>query len=421
MAVGVDFGKGAGITPAVAAPDACPGRHLPGAALDAVATGSTTALITDLDSFQALQGEWHALHAANPGNELAFQSFEWVRSWLTTYLADTGEQAQSAAIVTVRTNGRLRLVCPFAVKKVLGLTCLTWLGEPASQYGDVMTDGTHASHTLIDTALAHAIECTRPDLVHLRKVRADAAIMPWLTSRQAAATAHDAAPCLDLRTAASFDDYCKRYSAKARKNRRRLRRRLNESGTVTTTVLGTGAAAREAIRTGIAFKQAWLVNRGHIASSLHDASMSRFLEDFVSRPSPLAAPFVSVMACDTTPVSVQFGLQTKRGLALHMIAYNPDMEKAGAGILHIEDTLAHCIGQRLPTMDFLAPDAPYKRAWADTAVAVSDFAIARTVKGQVFAHGYLCHARDLLKTRVAALPLSVRQTIARRFQTPAAN
>ena len=38
--------------------------------------------------------------------------------------------------------------------------------------------------------------------------------------------------------------------------------------------------------------------------------------------------------------------------------------------------------------------------------------------GRLFARAYLAHARDLLKTRVAALPLKVRQTIARRFQAP---
>lgn len=419
MSVGVDFVDRTGIAPSAAAPQSRADTCRRGPAVGPVARGSTIEFIDDLDSFLALEAEWNALHDANRRNQLAFQSFEWIRAWLTTYLADPGDQAQTAAIVIVRTDRQLRLACPLAVKRVLGLRCLTWLGEPASQYGDILSDGTPASDALIDAALAYAIERTRPDLVHLRKVRDDAAILPWLNAQAAGATAHDAAPCLDLHEATSFDDYCKRYSAKARKNRRRLRRRLAESGAVTTTVLETGAAAREAIRTGIAFKQAWLVDRGHVSSGLHDVNMSRFLEEFVSRPSPFAPPFVSVMACGKTPVSVQFGLQSPRGLALHLIAYNPQMEKAGAGILHIEDTLAYCIAQGLPTLDFLAPDAPYKRAWADTAMAVSDYTIARTVKGQLFAHGYLGHARDLLKSRVAALPLSFRRTIARRFHSPA--
>lgn len=419
MSVGVDFVDRTSIAPSPATPRSCTNSSRPAPSVGTVATGQTIEVINDLGAFLSLEAEWNALHDANRSNQLAFQSFEWIRAWLTTYLADPGEQTQCVAIVIVRTNGRLRLVCPLAVKKVLGLKCLTWAGEPASQYGDIISDGTPASHALIDGALAHAIEHTRPDLVHLRKVREDAAIVPWLNSQAAVTTAHDAAPRLELHDATSFDAYCKRYSAKARKNRRRLRRRLTENGAVTTTVLETGSAAREAIRTGIAFKQAWLIDRGLVTSGLHDTNMSRFLEEFVDRPNPLASPFVSVMQCDTTPVSMQFGLQTRHGLALHLIAYNRQMEKAGAGVLHIEDTLAYCIDQGLATLDFLAPDAPYKRAWADTAIAITDYAIARTVKGQLFAHGYLGHARDLLKSQVEALPLSVRRKIVRRFQSPA--
>lgn len=375
----------------------------------------TIDIVNDFGTFQNLRSEWNALHQSNHTNQLAFQSYSWIHSWMASYAADPGKPSE-VAIVTARTGGRLRLVCPFAIKQVLGLTCLSWLGEPASQYGDIVTDGTKASSALIESVLAFTIDRLQPDIVHLRKVRDDAAIRPWLEAQTATATAPDEAPYLDFRNTTSFDDYCAKYSAKARKNRRRLRRRLEEIDVVSTSVLQPGETARRAIRTGIAFKQAWLVERGHVSSGLRDAHMPDFLDDFVRRTDRHARPFVSIMHCGETPVSVQFGVIANRRLALHMIAYNPAMEKTGAGVLHIEDTIAYSIENGLSELDFLAPDAPYKRDWADAAMPVSDYVAAHTIQGRLFAQGYLCSARDLLKTRVAALPLGIRQTIAKHIQ-----
>ena len=380
--------------------------------------GLSIELVNDLETFQTLEHDWNALLDGNHANQLAFQSFAWIRSWLTTYLPLAHDQMQASVIVTARVNGELRLVCPFAIKSTLGVTCLTWLGEPASQYGDILTGADGAAPDVIDATLGFAIDKLQPDIIHLRKVRADAAILPWLTAQNATLTASDKAPYLNFRDACSFDDYCARYAGKARKNRRRLRRRLGEAGAVATTVLPPGAAARDAIRTGLAFKQAWLIERGLVSSALRDPHMPSFLAHFASHPDDHAVPFVSVMHCGETPVSVQFGIIAKHRLALHMIAYNPKTEKSGAGVLHIEDTIAYCIENGLSEMDFLAPDAPYKQAWADAATAVCDYVAPRTLKGRVYAQGYLCSTRDILKTRVQALPLGLRQSIAKRIQKP---
>ncbi|MFY0615653.1 MAG: GNAT family N-acetyltransferase [Hyphomicrobiaceae bacterium] len=375
-------------------------------------------IIHDIETFLALEHDWNDLLDGAGKNRLAFQSFAWVRSWLTAYLPNTNYQSQTVAIVTARLNGRLRLICPFTVKNVFGINCLTWLGEPASQYGDIIKGGDEPAPEMIAATIGFAIEQLQPDIVHLRKVREDAAILPWLEAQNAAQTAVDEAPFLDFRDATSFNGYCAKYSAKSRRNRRRLRRRLEEAGAVSTTVLSAGAAAREAVRIGLTFKQAWLIERGLVSSALRDPYMPGFLEHFVGHADDRAAPFVSVMRCGETPVSVQFGIVAKQRLALHMIAYNPKTEKSGAGVLHIEDTIAHCIEHGLTELDFLAPNAPYKQAWADGAVPIGDYVSARTLKGRVYAQAYLCSTRDVLKTRVQALPLGIRQSIAKRIQKP---
>jgi CelD/BcsL family acetyltransferase involved in cellulose biosynthesis len=375
----------------------------------------TIDIINNPDKFDALQTEWTALHDANHTNQLAFQSHAWLRAWFAAYRPEVESHSTTTAIIIARTDGKLRLACPFAIRHVLGMTCLTWLGEPASQYGDILTDGSQATHNLIDLALSFALDQLQPDIVHLRKVRNDAAVLPWIKSQDALATATDEAPYLDLHGASSFDDYCSKYSGKSRKNRRRLRRRLEEIDTVTTTILPAGHEAQVAIRTGVTFKQAWLVERGHISSALRDKHMSDFLTEVVSQPCSDANPFISVMHCGVKPVSVQFGVIAQHRLALHMIAYNPETEKSGAGVLHIEDTIAYSIENGLSQIDFLAPNAPYKQAWADATVPVLDYVFSRSLRGRLYAQAYLRYTRNILKMRVQTLPLGIRQSLARRL------
>lgn len=378
----------------------------------------TLAIVTDLASFDALRDEWNFLASSNQIHQLAFQSHGWLRAWLQSYLIEDcntiqpdGEHSTQAVIVTVRVGGKLSVICPFAMRRRFGMQHLTWLGEPASQYGDVVTDGT-ATNALIAAAMDFVVQELKPDYLRLRKVRDDAAILPWLKSKGALSTAADAAPYLDFRNAVSFDDYCVKYSAKSRKNRRRLRKRLIEHGDVTTSVLDGGDEAQTAIRTAIRYKRQWLIDRGQVSSALRDKAMVRFLSTITGQHDANARSFVSVMRCGATTVSIQFGLIVQNRLALHMIAYNPETEKSGAGVLHIEDTIKHCIEQGYSELDFLAPDAAYKRTWADAAIPVSDNIVALTLRGRMYSSGYLCRTRHLLKGSINTLPLRVRRKVA---------
>lgn len=381
------------------------------------ASGLTVEIIDNVTKFEELEADWEQLFSANSKNQLVFQSHAWYRAWFASYRTELESRAMSIAIIVARQGGRLRLICPFAIRQILGMKCISWLGEPASQYGDVITDGSPGSDELLRSALSIALRKLQPDIVHLRKVRADSAILPWLKAQDASVTCSDEAPFLDFENASSFDDYCSRYTSKSRKNRRRLRRRLEEIDTVTTTILPIGKDAQSAIRTGIAFKQAWLVQRGQLSSALSDNHMCEFLTNVVAYEGRNASPFVSIMHCGSTPVSVQFGVVSQRRLALHMIAYNPETEKTGSGVLHIEDTIGLCLKNGWRELDFLAPNAPYKQAWADASMPVADYAFTQSVGGRLYARAYLRSARNVLKNRVQTLPLSLRQTLAKRIHS----
>ena len=370
-------------------------------------------IIRTVEQFRAMRHEWNDLHGRNADHHLSFQGHHWLDVWMATCLTAGDEAPGRITIVTGRTGEELRAIAPLYAQTRLGVRRLTWLGLPAAQYGDVLTDGTDQATTLIGPMIERAIEDIQPDILNLRKVRADAAIMPWLRQTGSIQTATDAAPFLDFTSPVSFEQYCSKFPAKALKNRRRLRRRLQKLGEIETTLVRSGAKACAIMETAIDFKRRWLDRRGHVTSALRDDAMADFLCRLIREPAPGFEPFISVMSAGETIVSIQCGIIANRRLAMHLIAYNPDTEKTGAGALHIEDTIAYCLANGIVEFDFLGPDAPYKREWADASVAVSDFVSPCTPLGYLYAKAYLCGLRGVLKSGVESLPLKVRRTLAR--------
>jgi CelD/BcsL family acetyltransferase involved in cellulose biosynthesis len=374
-------------------------------------------IVEDRAGFQALEPEWNTLHEkAGRRHHLAFQSHAWLSEWCAAFALDAPDASTRLAIAVIRQGDTACLICPFAVQRRYGVSRLIWMGQPASQYGDVLIDPERASTIEIAVAFNRVLAHVAPDIVDLRRVRSDSAITPFLKARGGSVIAENTAPFVDVAKVSSAEHYAARFSTKARKNRRRLRRRLEEKGAVRFEILPPGDAASAAMRLGLDFKRDWLVRRGEICSALCDGKLHDLLITAARRHDSNFKPFVSVMYCGDEEISVQFGIVTDGRLALHMIAYKPAWEKAGAGVLHIEETITHCIEQGIRELDFLGPDAPYKRVWSDDAVAMDDYVLAETLTGRLVQKTVLGRNRERFKQLLSRLPHAVRCQIARRLQ-----
>ena len=58
----------------------------------------------------------------------------------TTICPPAGTKGAELAIVTARRNGSLVMVWPLVLERSNGLSTLSWMGDPVSQYGDVLVD-----------------------------------------------------------------------------------------------------------------------------------------------------------------------------------------------------------------------------------------------------------------------------------------
>lgn len=362
--------------------------------------------------FDRLEADWNALFSRSGRPTQVFQTFDWCWHWCRAFLGEAGGRSELAVVTGRDHDGRLVLVIPLVKERAAGLSRLVWLGEPVSQYGDALIDDVPDPDALVEGAWRHLTSIVEVDLVRLRKVRADAVIAPLLARLGARITEHCEAPYLDLTTAPSFSTYEQRYTAKARKNRRRLMRRLEEQGPVEVAQLRQGPDAGTHAVLALSLKKAWLASRKCISPALADPRTARFFQALAGDGERAAGTIVSLLRCNGTLAGAQIGFACKGRLLLHVIVYDLAFEKSGVGVLHLERTIADAYAAGLHTVDLLAPNDAYKMDWADGTVGVDDFALPLTLKGGAFAHLYLGHLRRRLKSLAAYAPGLARSAMA---------
>ena len=371
------------------------------------------AVVATVAGLEAIAGDWNDLFDKAARPEHVFQAFGWVWHWTRHYLDPNGRRGPKLAVVTGRRDGRLVLVMPLVVERRAGLRQLSWLGEPVSQYGDVLAAPEASQVETLAEAWRFAVAQTSADLANLRRVRSDATVAPLLAHLGMAVTATEEAPYLCFQRAASAEAYHAGMPSKARqKNRRRQMRRLQERGTVTfETHSGTAEAGRLAVY-AVLLKRAWLGSRDRISLALADERFARFFADVTeSRVHPVRCDVLALRSANEI-AAMQIVLENKGVRFLHVAVYAQKFDKTGAGSLLLENSIGDCYAGRAHCLDLLPPRHEYKMDFADGVVAVSDLALAISVLGRAYTQGYLGFRRRA-KAAIEKSPAPLRRAVAR--------
>ena len=364
-------------------------------------------LVTTRAGFDVLESDWNALfERAGRGTQM-FQTFNWLWHWCNHFAGDGSGVRLS--LVTARRDGRLVLVWPLVAQRAGLVTKLTWMGEPVSQYGDVVMEETADSLDLLHATWSFLLEETKASVVQLRKVRADAAVAPLMHELGLLEIEQLTAPYLDLTSAPTFEEYERRFSASARKSRRRQRRRIGDRGPTSVEFHRGGAAARDLALAAIELKRAWLRDRGLVSRALADERTARFFADVAEGAERPAGCHVLALMSNGKPAALEVGIRAKGRSGAHIIVYDPEFEKQSAGAVLMEDSVRGAFDDGMATFDLLAPGDSYKLEWADAATGVSTFVAPLTPVGQVYARLYLGHFRPGLKKLMILLPISIRR------------
>ncbi len=421
-----------GTLPRIAIPrraDAEPVRQLPTPRVSSSSTHTHDELqidmVQDATALAALAPEWSSLFERAGRPSQVFQTHAFATLYASAY--DLGAPGTPPghrcdcrlAIVTARREGRLVLIWPLVETRRFGVRCLSWLGEPVAQYGDVILDPSEQAAATLHAAFDYIRAEIRPDMFRLRKVRSDAVVAPFLASLGITPTEAVEAPCVTL--AAGGSPFEGRQNGKARKNRRRLMRRLEERGVVVFRELPPSEAASAALAAGLADKRDWLMRRGLVSPSLGDPLVDRLLDRAATDPDRATGCAAFELAVDGRPVAFALGFRCKRRLMLHMITYTHDMEKHGVGVLNLEAILRLAEAEGLEAVDLLPPKAEYKLDWADVTVAVADYQMGLTARGRIVSKIVDGRVLPAIKSNIERLPMSLRRKLAARTLAHAAS
>ena len=373
------------------------------------------AFVTERAGFDSLETEWNQLFEASAQPSQMFLSFNWLWHWCNHYLA-----GQSLSILTGRRDGRLVMIWPLVKWRVHGLSVLSFMGEPMSQYGDVLVEAAPDTPDCMRMAWAFLKSRSGADFVRLGKVRTDSAIASLLMEAGGRITDTQVAPYLDLSNANGYAEYEKRYSGSSRKKRRNLIRRLADLGPLTVKEVTGGPEARTLVEFAIPLKRKWLVSRGLVSRAYSDDRITRFFGDVAEAAHKPAGCLVTVIRSAGRPAAVTIALLHKDGLGLHILVHDPDFDKLSAGTLLIEHNIRSAADRGLGCYDFLAPGDAYKLGWADASVEVNDWVLALSLAGRAYTRLYLAGMRECVKAAVAALPSPLRRMLAARISKAAA-
>lgn len=392
-------------------PGACPDRGSGTGSAPLAAWGLSLDLITDRAGFDALEDEWNELHDRAAPFCNPFLSFNWCWHWCNHFLGKgSGTELR---ILTGRRFGKLVMIWPMVSQRVGGMNSLTWLGAPVAQYGDVLAEGGEDTLGLLEQGWEYLRREVRADFVALWKVRADGTVAPLLKKLGAQITRRDAAPYVDLASAATFDEYAQRYSSNRRKKRQQKLRQLTRLGAVDRLFQYEGAGARELSERIISLKHRWLKDKGIVSSGLSDERTSGFFADVAEGLGRPTGCRVMALTCGETITAGEISFASNGTVSGHIVVFNGDYDRQSPGLLLTEDNLRICKDYGYGRYDFMGPSEQHKLDWADGVVEVNDYAIASSLKGQLWVNGYLGWGRPRLKKLVNSIPASVRAFLAR--------
>ena len=336
-------------------------------------------VVSDVSGFDALAEAWNGLAERRGESRMGFQSFAWMRSASLHY----ADQGGAPHLLLGYVKGRLALIWPLRASRFPGLTILEDLGEPLCQYHDAIIDAEAPADLLVAGALRH-LESLNFDALILRRVREDSALTPALLVAGARITRTQRAPYIDFAAGETSDDFEQALSGKARGNRRRRLRRLQEIGEISHESDVLPERAEQLIGVALDFKRAWALAEGRYAPAVFDIRFERCLRDAARRKDPDAALRVFALLCGGRPIGVEISFGYKGRLFAHVLAHDPRLAKFGVGVALADATIrdAYAHGYRL--FDLLAPADPYKTDWARRDVAVHDLLLARTRRGALF-------------------------------------
>jgi CelD/BcsL family acetyltransferase involved in cellulose biosynthesis len=351
--------------------------------------------ISSTTELQSIEAEWRFLESVNAITPTVFQSFDWVSNWCAAYASDISKG--ELTILAGRHNGKLVFIFPLMVTKLHGLKALQWLTEPIGQYGDVLCAEGQDAQQWMAQSLTFLRNAKKFDLLRLRHVRAESLAAPFVQAQMIDAKYYERAPYLDLTLFKSEQDYDGRYSSEQRKRRKKIRKKLEDLGTVSFNKLDA-AASKIAVEESISEKNAWLAERGRYNRIMGCQRHIDFLKSLAEANSTDFEMVTSELRTNDLPVSWEIAFRYRGTHFAYITSHLNKHTNLSPGRLHMDLSQRAALSAGLQKFDLMVPYDQHKESWSSAMVDTNDYYVGLSAIGSAYGNIYLRSLRPLIRS-----------------------
>jgi CelD/BcsL family acetyltransferase involved in cellulose biosynthesis len=364
--------------------------------------------IDQLSGMEAVADRWRALET-KAGTPLSyFQTYDWCRAWVETF---AGPDSGKALFIQTAWRGEdMVAVWPLMIFTRTGLRHAATLGDPYSQYSNVIFDPTQITESELEGFITKALAAADVDVAAFDAVPARSALARHLGVHPGSVTGqNNESLILDLTPWSSASAYAAGLTRDQRKNRERKRKQLAQQGEIGFEILWPdNPEFAPLVRRAIEMKRDWLKTTGRLSVSMM-GSPEDFFSQLPGSKEHLSGAVMSVMRVGGQVVAIEIGFLQNRHYYGHIGSFDWDFADFSPGKIQIEMTIRWLIDQGVARYDFLANATDYKRSWSNLSEPLKSFAVPFSFKGRIYAEAWLPSLKPALKRAYYAMPARIRR------------
>ena len=362
--------------------------------------GYKVRILTTADEARAIVPQWRRL-LTESGTKSLFQSADWCMAILDA-IAYLDRRDVEVYLVTVQSGERLVCLLPMMVETRFGLRQARILGEPISQYSEILVAPGFPG--VVDRAIAGFIEQVHVDVIRLRRVRdggpLDAAMRQWC----ALVNEVESAPYIGVAATP--------VNRKIRDMQRRCRRKAEQKLFHSEVLTGTECAVHS--QQAIQMKTRWLADHRLVSRAFADPLWRDALGRTMSGHSPQITPVITGVSNGDTMIAYNVAYLVDDVLYGFLSAHDRAHKALAPGYAAIVAEFEWAQESGVSCLDMLAPKMPYKDSLSAGEVTVRDYAMPLTRKGAFYSRFVDGSLRHFMKKHLERMPSFMRR-LAIRF------
>jgi len=368
-----------------------------------------------LQALASLEPEWRALETKVDDGFGYFQTFDWCQKWCQYYLEGSAkDDRQRLQIVTFRVGKQLACILPLVEgKRTGGLTILQSIGDPMSQYSNLLLDvDVLPVAKMRDCWQAFSKQVTA-DAIIFDRFPKDSQMAKVLDEANLIQETEDRSLIMDLEQIENWETFQASFKKRVRRGRRRRYKKIeDEIGQINLEVhFGGSDEYRKAIELALEFKRVWLKESGRNTSSFSGQHAADFLISLEGDSTARDGALAYVMTAGGRPIAIELGFLKNRRYYCFLGSFDWSERAYSAGKVQMEQSLKWAIEHDISCIDYLGDYEAYQGDWSNTSIDMCSYSAAKSAKGKIYARLWDQGLKPAMKSVFRRLPPALRKRL----------